>query len=42
MIRARDRAKVILDTHEVEPLPEDANRHLEEILVRARHNLAGG
>jgi trimethylamine--corrinoid protein Co-methyltransferase len=34
--RARMRAKEILATHEVEPLPNDASRHLDEIVARAR------
>lgn len=35
--RARARAKEILRTHRVEPLPDDVTRHLDEIMVRARH-----
>jgi trimethylamine--corrinoid protein Co-methyltransferase len=38
--RARDRAKEILASHQPEPLPEDAHRHLDEILTRARRELA--
>jgi trimethylamine--corrinoid protein Co-methyltransferase len=38
--RARMRAKEILASHQVEPLPEDASRHLDEILARARRELA--
>ena len=34
--RARARAREILGRHEVEPLPDDVNRHLDEILARAR------
>ncbi len=37
--RARARAKALLGSHEVEPLPEDASRHLDEIMVRARREL---
>jgi trimethylamine:corrinoid methyltransferase-like protein len=40
--RARARAKDILATHEVEPLPDDASRHLEEIVDRARRELVPG
>jgi trimethylamine--corrinoid protein Co-methyltransferase len=36
---ARARAKEILRTHQVEPLPEDASRHVDEILDRARREL---
>ena len=39
--RARARAKEILSSHEVEPLPEDVSRHLDEIVARARCNLVG-
>jgi trimethylamine--corrinoid protein Co-methyltransferase len=38
--RARTLAREILASHEAEPLPEDANRHLDEILARARRELA--
>ena len=38
---ARARAREILGSHQVEPLPEDVNRHLDEILSRARRELAG-
>jgi hypothetical protein len=38
--RARARAREILDSHQVEPLPEDASRHLDEIMARARRELA--
>jgi trimethylamine--corrinoid protein Co-methyltransferase len=37
--RARARAKDILRSHQVEPLPEDVSRHLDEILARARREL---
>jgi len=37
--RARARAKEILRTHQVEPLPDDVSRHLDEIMTRARHEL---
>jgi trimethylamine--corrinoid protein Co-methyltransferase len=37
--RARARARDILHSHQVEPLPEDVGRHLDEILVRARREL---
>jgi trimethylamine--corrinoid protein Co-methyltransferase len=37
--RARARAKEILETHQVEPLPEDVSRHLDEIMARARQEL---
>jgi trimethylamine--corrinoid protein Co-methyltransferase len=37
--RARARARDILHSHRVEPLPEDMGRHLEEILARARRDL---
>jgi trimethylamine--corrinoid protein Co-methyltransferase len=39
--RARNRAQGILNTHEVEPLSEDAGCHLDEIVARARRNLVG-
>jgi trimethylamine--corrinoid protein Co-methyltransferase len=39
---ARARAGEILNSHEVEPLPDDVNRHLDEILDRAHRELAGG
>jgi trimethylamine--corrinoid protein Co-methyltransferase len=39
VVRARARAWEILRTHEVDPLPEDANRHLDEVLARARREL---
>jgi trimethylamine--corrinoid protein Co-methyltransferase len=37
--RARQRAREILSTHQVEPLPDDVSRHLDEILQRARRDL---
>ena len=37
--RARLRAQEILRTHQAEPLPEDVERHLDEILERARREL---
>ena len=37
--RARARAKEILRSHQVEPLPEDVSRHLDEIMTRARREL---
>jgi trimethylamine--corrinoid protein Co-methyltransferase len=37
--RARARAREILETHQVEPLPEDVGRHLSEIMVWARRDL---
>jgi trimethylamine--corrinoid protein Co-methyltransferase len=40
--RASARAAEILSTHEVEPLPEDVDRHLDEILARARRELVAG
>jgi trimethylamine--corrinoid protein Co-methyltransferase len=40
--RARARAKEILATHEVEPLSDEANRHLDEIVERARRELVPG
>jgi trimethylamine--corrinoid protein Co-methyltransferase len=39
--RARARAREILATHQVEPLDEDVDRHLAEILDRARRELVG-
>jgi trimethylamine--corrinoid protein Co-methyltransferase len=39
--RARARAKEILRTHEVEPLPDDVSRQLDEIMERARRELVG-
>jgi len=38
--RARARAKEILRTHQLEPLPDDVSRHLDEIMTRARRELA--
>jgi trimethylamine--corrinoid protein Co-methyltransferase len=40
--RARTRVQEILDSHHVEPLPEDVDRHLDEILARARCELVAG
>jgi trimethylamine--corrinoid protein Co-methyltransferase len=37
--RARARAKEVLRGHQVEPLPDDVSRHLDEILARARREL---
>ncbi len=37
--RARVRAREILRTHEVEPLPDDVDRQLDEIVSRARREL---
>jgi trimethylamine--corrinoid protein Co-methyltransferase len=37
--RARARAREILHSHQVEPLPEDVSRHLDEIVTRARREL---
>ena len=37
--RARARAKEILRSHQVEPLPDDVSRHLDEIVTRARREL---
>jgi len=37
--RARTRAREILQTHQVEPLPEDVSRHLAEIMAQARQEL---
>ncbi|MFC2036548.1 trimethylamine methyltransferase family protein [Chloroflexota bacterium] len=39
--RSRARAKKILRTHEVEPLPDRVHQHLDEILARARRELVG-
>ena len=38
--RARARAREILRTHQVESLPDDVSRHLDEIMARARRDLA--
>jgi trimethylamine--corrinoid protein Co-methyltransferase len=40
--RAIYRAKEILRTHHVEPLADDASRHLDEIVARARRELVTG
>ena len=37
--RARSRARRILETHEIEPLPDDVSRQLDEIMDRARREL---
>ena len=37
--RARSRAREILRSHEVQPLPDDVSRHLDEIIARARREL---
>jgi trimethylamine:corrinoid methyltransferase-like protein len=37
--RARAQARDILRSHQVEPLPEDVGRHLDEIMARARREL---
>lgn len=37
--KARARARQILATHQVEPLPEDVSQHLTEIMARARREL---
>jgi trimethylamine--corrinoid protein Co-methyltransferase len=39
--RARARTEEILNTHQVEPLPDDVIQHLEEIKGRARRGLLG-
>lgn len=39
--RARVRARQIMETHQVEPLPEDVDRQLAEIMERARRELVG-
>jgi len=41
LARARARAKEILRTHQVEPLPDDVSRHLTEIMQQARRELVG-
>lgn len=41
VVRANARVKEILQTHHVEPLPEDVSRQLDEILARARRELTG-
>jgi len=38
---ARARAREILGSHQVKPLPDDVSRHLDEILRRARRELLG-
>jgi len=37
---ASARAKEILRAHQVEPLPDDVSRHLDEIMARARREMA--
>ena len=37
--RARERAKEILRTHQVEPLPDDVSEELDAIMARARREL---
>jgi trimethylamine:corrinoid methyltransferase-like protein len=37
--RARARAREILGTHQVDPLPSDVTEHLDEILEKARREL---
>ena len=37
---ARARAREILQTHKVEPLPDDVSRQLDEVMARARRELA--
>jgi len=39
--KARSRARELIRNHEVPPLPDDIERHLDEILVRARRELTG-
>ncbi|HSR34238.1 MAG TPA: trimethylamine methyltransferase family protein [Anaerolineae bacterium] len=39
--RARARAREILSSYEVEPLSGDVGRHLDEVLAKARRELAG-
>lgn len=41
MARARARAIQILETHQVEPLPEDVDKQLTEIMERAQRELVG-
>jgi trimethylamine--corrinoid protein Co-methyltransferase len=38
---ARARAKELLSSHQVEPLPDEVSRHLDEILARAQRELGG-
>ena len=37
--RARAKVQEVLQTHQVEPLPDDVSRHLDEIMARARREL---
>jgi len=39
--RAQVRAREILESHEVDALPEEASRHLDEVQARARRELVG-
>ncbi|HIC88421.1 MAG TPA: hypothetical protein EYP04_03335 [Anaerolineae bacterium] len=39
--RARDQAREILRVHQVEPLPDEVSRRLDEIMERARRELVG-
>jgi hypothetical protein len=41
VVRARAQARHIVETHQVSPLPDDVNRHLDEIMDRARRELVG-
>ncbi len=40
--RAKSRAAQILNTHQIEPLPDDVSRQLNQIMERARRELVGG
>ena len=40
--RAKSRAAQILETHQVEPLPDEVSRQLDQIMERARRELVGG
>jgi trimethylamine--corrinoid protein Co-methyltransferase len=40
VVRARDKARSILDAHEVEPLPDDVSRELERIVAAADRQAA--
>lgn len=42
LARARARAKEILRTHQVEPLPDDVSQHLDKIMAQARRELVKG
>jgi trimethylamine---corrinoid protein Co-methyltransferase len=39
--RARERARSLMATHSVEPLPEDVDRHIDEAIAEARRELVG-